>query len=77
MITMEGLIMTVSNKIRVLAAMNNISVAEIARRLNTSPQSFSGKLKRESFTIKDLEEIANVVGVKFDYNFIFKDGKKV
>lgn len=69
--------MTVSEKIRVLAAMNNISIAEIARRLNTSPQSFSGKLKRESFTINDLEEIADVVGVTFDYNFIFNDGKKV
>lgn len=69
--------MTVSEKIRVLAAMNNISVAEIARRLNTSPQSFNGKLKRESFTIKDLEEIASVIGVEFEYGFSFSDGKKV
>lgn len=74
---MEDEFMTVSEKIRVLAAMNNISIAEIARRLNTSPQSFSGKLKRESFTINDLEEIADVVGVTFDYNFIFNGGKKV
>lgn len=69
--------MKVSEKIKILAVMNHISVAEIARRLNTSPQSFSGKLKRESFTIKDLEDIADVVGVQFDYSFIFKDGKKV
>ena len=69
--------MCVSEKIRVLAAMKNISIAEIARRLNTSPQSFSGKLKRASFTIHDLEEIAEVVGVEFEYSFNFNDGKKV
>ena len=69
--------MNVSEKIRVLAATNNISIAEIARRLNTSPQSFNGKLRRESFTIKDLEKIADVVGVELEYNFKFKNGKKV
>lgn len=69
--------MNVSEKIRVLAATNNISIAEIARRLNTSPQSFNGKLRRESFTINDLEKIADAVGVELEYNFKFKNGKKV
>ena len=50
--------MGITEQIRVLCVRCNISNAELARRLNVSPQAFSGKMKRESFTISDLEEIA-------------------
>lgn len=56
---------TISEQIRVLCIRSNISVAELARRLGKSPQSFNSKLKRESFTIKDLEEIAEATGTSF------------
>ena len=39
-----------------------ISQAELARRLGKSPQSFNSKMKRESFTVEDLEKIADVLG---------------
>lgn len=46
--------MTISEQIKVLCVRSNISVAELARRLGTTPQNFNAKMKRESFTILDL-----------------------
>jgi len=66
--------MRISEQIKVLCVRSNISNAELARRLNVSPQAFSGKMKRESFTISDLEEIAEAVGVEFRHDFILNNG---
>ena len=54
-----------------------ISQAELARRLGKSPQSFNSKMKRESFTVEDLENIADVLGVEFNREFILANGDKV
>ena len=35
------------------------------------------KLKRESFTVAELEDIAEAVGVTFERNFILDDGDTV
>ena len=46
--------MSISEQIKVLCVRSNISLAELARRIGISPQSLSGKMKRESFTIAEL-----------------------
>ena len=69
--------MTISEQIKVLCLRSNISVAELARRLGKSPQSFNAKLKRESFTIEELEIIAEVVNAKFYRNFELSSGDRV
>lgn len=43
--------MTISEQIKALCVRSDISVAELVRRIGTSPQNLSGKMKRESFTI--------------------------
>lgn len=68
---------TISEQIRVLCVRSNISVAELSRRLGKSPQSFNSKLKRESFTIKDLEKIADVTGTSFRRNYILPNGEEI
>lgn len=68
---------TISEQIRVLCIRSNISVAELARRLGKSPQSFNSKLKCESFTIKDLEEIAEATGTSFRRNYILPNGEEI
>ena len=68
---------TISEQIKVLCIRSNISVAELARRLGKSPQSFNSKLKRESFTVKDLEEIAIATGTKFKRNYILPNGEEI
>ena len=62
---------------KVLCVRSNISVAELARRVGTSPQNFNAKLKRESFTVNDMEEIARAVDCSFERNFILQNGDKV
>ena len=69
--------MTISEQIKVLCVRQNISLAELARRLGKSPQSFNSKMKRESFTVEELEQIADVTGSKFERKFILMDGEEV
>ncbi len=69
--------MTISEQVKVLCVMNNISIAELARRLGKSPQSFNSKMKRESFTINELIDIADATGSVFERKFILEDGEEV
>lgn len=69
--------MNLSEQIKVLCVRSNISVSELARRVGTSPQNFNAKLKRETFTISDLEDIARAVGCTFERNFVLENGDKV
>lgn len=79
---MEGLsIMTISEQIKVLCVRSNISMAELARRLGKSrlgksPQALNAKLKRGSFTIEELEIIAEAVDAKFLRSFELSSGDK-
>ena len=69
--------MTISEQIKVLCVRCNLSEAELARRLGKSPQSFNARMKRESFTINDLEAIADAVGVVFERKFVLRNGDKI
>lgn len=69
--------MKISEQVRVLCVRSNISVAELARRIGKSPQTFNAKMKRESFTIDELEEIADVVNSRFKRYFVLPNGEKV
>lgn len=69
--------MTITEQIKILCVVSNISVAELARRLGQSPQGFNAKLKRARFSIKELDEIAEAVGVKFERNFVLNNGEKI
>ncbi len=69
--------MKISDQIKALCVAKNISIAELARRVGYSPQSFNGKLKRESFRIEELELIADVVDGRFERKFILSNGEKI
>lgn len=69
--------MGISEQIRVLCVRSNISMAELARRLGVSPQSLSAKMKRESFTISELDKIAEAVGASFVRKFVLYNGNEV
>ena len=73
----EDLCMTISEQIKVLCVRCGVSEAELARRLGKSPQSFNSKMKRESFTVEDLDNIADALGVEFNREFILANGDKV
>lgn len=69
--------MSISEQIRVLCARLNISKAELARRIGQSPQSLSAKMKRESFTIEELEKTADALGITFVHKFVLPNGEEV
>ncbi len=69
--------MTITEQIKILCIRSNVSEAELARRLGKSPQSFNSKMKRGSFTIVELEAIAEVLGAKFNRKFILSNGEIV
>ncbi len=69
--------MNLSEQIKILCVRTNISAAELARRMGQSPQNFNAKLKRESFTISELEQMAEAVDAKFERNFVLYNGEKV
>lgn len=69
--------MTISEQIKVLCVRSNVSVSELARRVGTTPQNFNAKMKRESFTVSDLEFIAETLGCSFERYFTLPNGDKV
>jgi len=69
--------MNISEQIKVLCVRCNVSEAELARRLGKSPQSFNSKMKRGSFTVVELEDIAYVLGAEFKREYILPNGEKV
>ncbi|MDR0473983.1 MAG: helix-turn-helix transcriptional regulator [Treponema sp.] len=65
--------MSMVEKIRILLVKKgNISEAELARRLNDSPQNFNAKMKRDNFTEGDLRRIAEVLDCDYEAGFVIK-----
>lgn len=69
--------MTITEQIKILCVRSNVSVSELARRLGTTPQNFNSKMKRESFTVADLDNIAATLGCSFERCFVLPDGDKI
>lgn len=69
--------LTISDQIRVLCARLHISQAELARRMGQTPQGFSAKMKRKSFTVNELEKIADATGVRFKRSFALSSGEEI
>lgn len=64
--------MNIEKEIRKILLDEDIEIKELARRLNTSQQNMSAKLKRNNFTTKDIEKILNVLGYELKIEFIKK-----
>ena len=69
--------MKMERKIRTAAAYAGITLSELARRIGTTPQNFNSKLKRETFTVEELEQIAEVLGASYNFGFTFPDGTEI
>lgn len=69
--------MSVSEQLKILCVKLNISVAELGRLSGKSPQAFSQKMKRESFTVQDLKDVAAAAGCKYEGTFVLPNGDHV
>ena len=66
--------MGMAEKIRILLVKRgNISEAELARRLGMSTTNLYNRLKRDNFTDKDLQRIAEVLDCTFRAGFVLND----
>ena len=64
--------MNIAKEIRKILLDEDLEIKELARRLNTSQQNISAKLKRNNFTTKDIEKILDVLGYELKIEFIKK-----
>ena len=69
--------MTTSDMVRELCEKQNISLAELCRRIGQTPQNFNKKLKRGTVSFEEMVAIAEAVGVGYEQAFVLPDGSKI
>lgn len=66
--------MTIEQKINMALSYKNMSQAELARKIGTTPSNLNQKVKRNTLTKEELEKIAETLGGKWKAEFVFNDG---
>ena len=69
----EYINMSMSEKIRIALIKRKMSVTELAVAIGTSQSNLSNKLKRDNFSEKELNQIAEVLNCYFKGIFVLKD----
>ncbi len=69
--------MTTSDMIRELCEKQNISIAELCRRIGQTPQNFNKKLQRGTVSFEEMMEIAEALDVGYEQAFILSDGDEI
>lgn len=69
--------MTTSEQIRVLCVRTGVSLSELARRINQTPQNFNAKLKRNTITQDELNQITKALDVTYEQYFVLGNGELV
>ena len=54
-----------------------MTLANIARNLGKSPQSFSLKMHRRNFTLDELDDIAMATKCKLECSFLLSNGERI
>lgn len=65
----------ISLKIKIACTYLDISESELARRIGTSPQALSQRMKTNKWSGDDLDKIGKALGVEFVLQTRFPDGK--
>ena len=69
--------MLTSEQIKVLCVRLGVSMSELARRINQTPQNFNAKLKRNTLTQEELKNIATALGATYEQYFVLPNGEKI
>ena len=69
--------LTMGEKIRILLRRKKITISDLANMVGTSRQNLTNKLNRDNFSEKELQQIAEALGCKFEGFFVFDDGEKI
>ena len=69
----ELIFVDVAKKIRIMLVEENLKIIDLADRLNTSQQNIRAKLKRNIFSVTEMEQIAEVLGYNLEITFTKKE----
>lgn len=69
--------LTTSEQIRLLASRAGVSLSDLAAATGQSRQNFSNKLRRNGWTVKELQAIAQALGGCVSITWTDKDGKQM
>lgn len=67
----------IGTKIRLACTLAGVSVSELARRIGTTPQNMSQRLRVGRFSAEELEAVAKALGAEYKAEFIFPNGERV
>ena len=69
--------MRTSEMVRELCERQNISLAELCRRIGQTPQNFNKKLQRGTISSEEMMKIAEALDVEYEQVFILPNGEKI
>ncbi len=70
--------MSMAKLVRILLVERDMTITKLSEKLDTSPQNISNKLRKDNFSEKELQDIANACDATFVGSFILKDtGKEI
>ena len=69
--------MTITQKIKMALAYKNMSEAELARSIGSSPAAFNHRMKTGKFTTEEVEKIAEALGAEYFFGFRFQNGTEI
>ena len=69
--------MGMTEKIKILLVKKNVKAAHLAKMLGTTPSNLYGKFIRDNFSEKELVEIAEMLGCKYEGFFFLDNGDRV
>ncbi len=67
----------ISEKIKILAVKEKITVSDLAQKSNQSNANLYNKMARNDFKLSELQRLADAVGVGLEVNFILPTGEKI
>ena len=65
--------LSVSEKIKIILGRTNMTVSDLAKKLNTSRQNLTNKFARNNFSEKELQEIAEAMDCSVNVLFKLND----
>lgn len=69
--------LTMGEKLRIILKRKNVTIIELSKRLGTTNQNMANKLKRDNFSIQELEAIAEALDCEFEGYFVDKNGDRI
>ena len=69
--------MSMAKKIKMLLVEKELNLSQLAEMIGTTQPNLSNKIRRDNFSEKELIEIAEVLNVKYEANFVLEDGRTI